>query len=56
MARRLIMVLIPTGIIPLREVDIVSARTGPFGRRISCHCLSVLAPIVRLIATARLDT
>jgi hypothetical protein len=47
--RRLVMVLIPTGIIPLRELD-VSTRLGPLGRRIPCHCLSVPALIVRLIA------
>jgi hypothetical protein len=49
MARRLVMFLIPTGIIPLRELD-VSARIRLLGRRIPCHCLSVLALIVRLIA------
>ena len=57
MARRLVMVLIPIGIIPLRELDVVSTRTRPLGRCIACHCLSVLAPIVRLIAAAaRVDT
>jgi hypothetical protein len=56
-ARRLILVLIPIGIIPLREPDVVGARTRPLGRRIPCHCLSVLALIARLIAAkARVDT
>jgi hypothetical protein len=49
MARRLVMVLIPIGIIPLRGLD-VSTRTRPLGRRIASHCLSVLALIARLIA------
>jgi hypothetical protein len=49
MARRLVMVLIPIGIFPLRGLD-VSARIGSLGRRIPCHCLSVVALIVRLIA------
>jgi len=43
------MVLMPSGIFPLRGLD-VSRRTRPLGRRIPCHCLSVLALIVRLIA------
>jgi hypothetical protein len=43
------MVLIPIGIIPLRARD-VSTRIRLLGRRISCHCLSVLALIARLIA------
>jgi hypothetical protein len=43
------MVLIPSGILPLRGLN-VSARIRPLGRRIPCHCLSVLALIVRLIA------
>jgi hypothetical protein len=49
MARRIFMVLIPIGIIPLRGLD-VSTRTGPLGRRFPCHCLSVPELIVRLIA------
>jgi hypothetical protein len=49
MARRLVMVLIPIGIIPLRGLH-VSARIGSLGRRIPSHCLSVLALVVRLIA------
>src|SRR5216684_3279582 len=49
MARRLVMVLIPTGIIPLRGLG-VSARSRSLGRRIPCHCLSVRTLIVRLIA------
>jgi hypothetical protein len=49
MARRLVMVLIPIGIIPLRGLD-VSTRIRSLGRRILCHCLSVLALMVRLIA------
>jgi hypothetical protein len=49
MARRLVMVLIPIGIIPLRGLD-VSTRIRSLGRRIPCHCLSVLALMVRLIA------
>src|ERR1700675_288717 len=48
MTRRLVMVLIPTGIIQLRGLD-VSIRTGTLGRRIASHCLSVLALSVRLI-------
>jgi hypothetical protein len=47
------MVLIPAGIIPLRGLD-VSTRTRPLGRRIPCHCLSVLGLIVRLIAAKAL--
>jgi hypothetical protein len=43
------MVLIPIGVFPLRGLD-VSARIGSLGRRIPCHCLSVVALIVRLIA------
>jgi hypothetical protein len=46
---RLVMVLIPTGIIPLRGLD-VSAWFRSLGRRIPSHCLSVLALIVGLIA------
>jgi hypothetical protein len=53
MARRILMVLIPAGIIPLRGMD-VSTRTRPLGRRIPCHCLSVLGLIVRLIAVKAL--
>jgi hypothetical protein len=49
MARRLVMVLIPIGIFPLRGLG-VSARFRSLGRRIPCHCLSVLALVVRLIA------
>src|ERR1019366_9309029 len=49
MTRRLVMVLIPIGIIPLRGLD-ASTRFRPLGRRIPCHCLSVPALIVRLIA------
>ncbi len=49
MARRFVMVLIPIGIIPLRGLG-VGTRTSPLGRRIPCHCLSVLALLVRLIA------
>jgi hypothetical protein len=57
MTRRLVMVLIPIGIFPLRGLD-VSTRTGFLGRRIPCHCLSVLALMVRLIAvkTSLVDT
>ena len=47
MPRRLVMVVIPADIMPLRRLA-VSARTGFLGRRIPCHCLSVLA--LRLIA------
>jgi hypothetical protein len=55
MARRLvvvmvvILVVIPIGIIQRRGLDI-STRIRPLGRRIPCHCLSVPALIVRLIA------
>jgi hypothetical protein len=49
MAGRLVMVLIPIGIFPLRGLH-VSTRTRSLGRRISCHCLSVLALTMRLIA------
>jgi hypothetical protein len=49
MARRLVMVLIPIGIIPMRGLDVI-ARIRSLGRRVLCHCLSVLALIVRLIA------
>jgi hypothetical protein len=49
MACHLVMVLIPSGILPLRGLN-VSTRIRPLGRRIPCHCLSVLALIVRLIA------
>src|ERR1700748_1702259 len=49
MARRLVVFLIPTGIIPLRELD-VGTRIRSLGRRVACHCLSVLALIVRSIA------
>jgi hypothetical protein len=49
MARRLVMVLIPIGIIPLRGLD-VSTRTRSLGRRIPSHCLSVLALIAGLTA------
>jgi hypothetical protein len=48
-ARRLVMVLIPIGIIPMRGLDVI-ARIRSLGRRVLCHCLSVLALIVRLIA------
>src|SRR6266404_2914496 len=48
-ARRLVMVLIPIGIIPKRGLDVI-ARIRSLGRRVLCHCLSVLALIVRLIA------
>jgi hypothetical protein len=49
MARSLVMVVIPSGIVQLRELSI-SARFRPLGRRIACHCLSVPALMVRLIA------
>jgi hypothetical protein len=49
MARGIVMVLIPTGIIPLREPD-VSTWIRSLGRRVPCHCLSVRALVVRLIA------
>jgi membrane protein YdbS with pleckstrin-like domain len=51
MAGHLVMVVIRTGIMPLRVLD-VSTRTGPLGRRFSCHCLSVPTLIVRLIAAS----
>jgi hypothetical protein len=51
MAGHLVMILIPTGIMRRRVLD-VSTRTGSLGRRFSCHCLSVLALIVRLIAAS----
>src|ERR1700737_747082 len=42
------MVLIPAGlVIPLRDLGL-GARTGPLGRSIPCHCLSV--PALRWIA------
>jgi hypothetical protein len=49
MARRLVMVLIPIGIIPLRGLE-ASTPIRSLGRRIPCHCLSVLTLMVRLIA------
>jgi hypothetical protein len=51
------MVLIPIGIIPMRDLG-VSTWIRPLGRRFSCHCLSVPVLIVRLIAVkaARVDT
>jgi hypothetical protein len=49
MTSRLVMVLIPIGIIPLRGLY-VSTRFKPLGRRIACHCLSVPALMVKLIA------
>jgi hypothetical protein len=57
MAGRLVVVLIPIAIIPLRGLD-VCTRTKPLGRRILCHCLSVLALMVRLMAAqaAPVDT
>jgi hypothetical protein len=45
----LLMVVIPAGIIPLRKL-VVDALIQRLGRLISCHCLSVLALTVRLIA------
>jgi hypothetical protein len=48
-ARRLVTVLIPIAIVPLRELG-VSTRTRPLGRLIPWHCLSVPALSVRLIA------
>jgi hypothetical protein len=45
----LMMVLMPIGVIQRRGLDI-STRVRPLGRRIPCHCLSVQALIVRLIA------
>ncbi len=57
MTRHLVMVLIPTGIIRLRALD-VCTRFRSLGRRIPCHCLSVRALLVRLIAAnaAPVDT
>jgi hypothetical protein len=40
--------LIPSGIVPLRELD-VGTRFRPLGRRIPCHCLSVSALMGRWI-------
>jgi hypothetical protein len=48
MAGSLVVVLIPIGIIPLRRL--VGARIQCLGRLIPCHCLSVLALIVKQIA------
>jgi hypothetical protein len=48
MAGSLVVVLIPIGIIPLRRL--VGARIQRFGRFIPCHCLSVLALIIKQIA------
>jgi hypothetical protein len=57
MTRHLVMVLIPTGIVRLRALD-VCTRFRSLGRRIPCHCLSVRALLVRLIAAkaAPVDT
>jgi hypothetical protein len=49
MAGRLVIVLIPIGIISLRGLH-VSTRFQPLGRRNACHCLSVPALMVKLIA------
>ena len=49
MAGRLVMVLIPVGIIPLRGL-VIGTRMFPLGRPIDSHCLSVLAPVVGLVA------
>ena len=49
MASSLVVVLIPTGIIPLREL-VVGTRIQCLGRLIPCHCLSVLALIIKQIA------
>jgi hypothetical protein len=61
MTRRFVMVLIPVRLIPLRAMSVgTRVRLGmrpvtrwlgrSFGRRIACHCLSVLALIARWIA------
>jgi hypothetical protein len=53
MARRLITVLFPMGILPVRGLDF-STRIGSLvrslGRRIPSHCLSVLALVMGPIA------
>jgi len=45
--------LIPIRIIPVRRRD-VSRRIGSVGRRIPCHCRSVLALIVSLFSAKAL--
>ncbi|GAC1637188.1 MAG: hypothetical protein NVS4B4_17170 [Bradyrhizobium sp.] len=49
MADGLVVIVIPTGVIPLRVLEI-STRTGALGRRFTCHCLWVPALMVRRIA------
>jgi hypothetical protein len=52
MARSLVLVLIPVGIIPIRRL--VGAGIQRFGRFVPCHCLSVLALIIQPIAVRNL--
>jgi hypothetical protein len=52
MMRSLVMLMIPIGIIPLQGL-IVCAGTLRLGRLIPCHCLSVLALMMRTIASGR---
>jgi hypothetical protein len=49
MASRLVLVLIPIGINPLRKL-VAGVRIQCLGRLIACHCLSVLALIIKQIA------
>jgi hypothetical protein len=52
MMRSLVMLMIPIGIIPLQGL-VVGARTLRLWRLIPCHCLSVLALMMRTIASGR---
>jgi hypothetical protein len=49
MAGGLVMVMVPIGIIQRQGLEI-GMRIRPLGRRVACHCLSVPALMVRLIA------
>jgi hypothetical protein len=49
MSRRLVVIVIPIGVVAMRVLEI-STRMGALGRRFICHCLLVPALMVRWIA------